>query len=60
MESTNRGLKRRLGLKRLRVRGMPAVKLAVMLKLTAWNILRAVALRLSAQQTDESFQASYA
>lgn len=45
IESTNSGTKRRLGLKRLRVRGMKAVKLAVMLKLTAWNILRAVALR---------------
>lgn len=50
IESTNSGLKRRLGLKRLRVRGKRAVKLTVMLKLTAWNILRAVALRLSAKQ----------
>ena len=58
IESTNSGLKRRLGLKRLRVRGMSAVKLAVMLKLTAWNILRAVALRLRAQQPAESLQAS--
>jgi hypothetical protein len=56
IESTNSGLKRRLGLKRLRVRGMPAVKLAVMLKLTAWNILRAVAMRLSAQQPVESLE----
>lgn len=45
IESTNSALKRRLGLKRLRVRRMEAVKLAVMLKLTAWNILRATALR---------------
>ena len=45
IESTNSALKRRLGLDRLRVRGMKAVKLAVMLKLTAWNILRAAALR---------------
>lgn len=45
IESTNSSLKRRLGLKRLRVRGMKAVKLAVMLKLTAWNVLRATALR---------------
>ncbi len=50
IESTNSALKRRLGLKRLRVRGMPAVKLCVMLKLTAWNILRAVALRTIAQR----------
>ena len=45
IEGTNSCLKRRLGLSRLRVRGMKAVKLAVMLKLTAWNILRAVAYR---------------
>ena len=45
IESTNSGLKRRLGLRRLRVRGMKAVKLCVMLKLAAWNVLRATALR---------------
>ncbi len=45
IESTNSSLKRRLGLKRLLVRGMKAVKLAVMLKLTAWNVLRATILR---------------
>jgi Transposase DDE domain len=49
IESTNSGLKRRLGLNRLRVQGMPAVKLCVMLKLTAWNMRRAVALRLRAR-----------
>lgn len=45
IESTNSSLKRRLGLKRLRVRGMKAVKVAVMLKLAAWNVLRATAMR---------------
>lgn len=45
IESTNSSLKRRLGLDRLRVRGMKAVKQSVMLKLTAWNILRATSLR---------------
>jgi hypothetical protein len=45
IESTNSSLKRRLGLDRLRVRGMQAVKQSVMLKLTAWNILRATSLR---------------
>lgn len=50
IESTNSGLKRRLGLKRLRVRGIRAVKLCVMLKLTAWNILRGVALRKMKRQ----------
>jgi hypothetical protein len=46
IEGTNSCLKRRLSLKRLRVRGLKPVKMAVLLKLTGWNILRAVALRL--------------
>lgn len=41
IESINSSLKRRPGLGRLPVRGMKAVKLCVLLKLTAWNILRA-------------------
>ena len=45
IESTNSSLKRRLGLGRLRVRGMPAVQLTIYLKLAGWNLLRAVALR---------------
>ena len=45
IESTNSSLKRRLGLDRLRVRGLKAVKLAVMLKLCSWNILRAASFR---------------
>lgn len=45
IEATNSSLKRQLGLKRLRVRGFKAVKLAVLLKLTGWNVLRAVAKR---------------
>ena len=51
IESTNSSLKRRLGLERLRVRGMKAVKLTVMLKLAAWNILRGAALRTVRLQT---------
>ena len=43
IESTNSSLKRRCGLKRLRVRGMSAVKTAVLLKVAGWNILRASA-----------------
>lgn len=58
IESTNSGLKRRLGLNRLRVRGMKAVKLTVMLKLAGWNILRAVAMRLHAQKSVNSLQAT--
>lgn len=46
IESTNSSLKRRLGLKRLRVRGWKAVKATVLLKLTGWNVFRAVAMRL--------------
>jgi hypothetical protein len=41
IESTNSGLKRRLGLGRLRVRGRPRVFQAIYLKVTGWNILRA-------------------
>ena len=45
IEATNSCLKRMMGLVRLRVRGLKAVRHAVMLKLAGWNILRAVALR---------------
>jgi hypothetical protein len=41
IEGTNSGLKRRVGLGRLRVRGKPAVFHAIYLKITGWNILRA-------------------
>jgi hypothetical protein len=43
IESTNSGLKRRLGLGKLRVRGRPAVFHALSLKAAGWNLLRAVA-----------------
>jgi len=42
-ESTNSGLKRRLGLGKLRVRGQKAVYHAIYLKVAGWNLLRAVA-----------------
>ena len=42
-ESTNSGLKRRLGLGRLRVRGRRAVYHALYLKVAGWNLLRAAA-----------------
>lgn len=45
IEATNGCLKRMMGLGRLRVRGLRAVKHAILMKLTGWNILRAVALR---------------
>ena len=41
IEGTNSGLKRRVGLGRLRVRGSPAVHAVLLLKVTGWNILRA-------------------
>jgi Transposase DDE domain len=43
VESTNSGMKRRLGLGRLRVRGMKAVQHALYLKAAGWNLLRAAA-----------------
>ncbi len=43
LESTNSGLKRRLGLGELRVRGRRAVNHAIYLKVAGWNLLRAAA-----------------
>jgi hypothetical protein len=43
IESTNSGLKRRLGFGYLRVRGKKAVHHALYLKAAGWNLLRAVA-----------------
>lgn len=43
IESTNSGMKRRLGLGKLRVRGRKAVFHAIYLKVAGWNLLRAVA-----------------
>jgi hypothetical protein len=40
-ESVNSGLKRRMGLGRLRVRGMRRVAYAVYMRIAGWNILRA-------------------
>jgi len=43
IESTNSGLKNRLGLGRLRVRGRGSVFRAIWHKVTGWNVLRAAA-----------------
>jgi len=43
LESTNSGVKRRLGLGQLRVRGRRAVNHALYLKVAGWNLLRAAA-----------------
>jgi len=41
-ESVNSGLKRKTGMARLRVRGSPRVRLAVMLRCAGWNLFRAL------------------
>lgn len=43
IESTNSGLKRRLDLGQLRVRGSPSVFSSILLKIAGWNLLRAAA-----------------
>ena len=42
-ESVNAGLKRKMGMGRLRVRGLPRVRMAVLLRCAGWNLLRALA-----------------
>jgi hypothetical protein len=42
-ESVNAGLKRRTGMGRLRVRGSPRVRMAVLLRCAGWNLFRALA-----------------
>ena len=41
IESTNSGLKRKMGMGELRVRGSPAVKHAILLRVAGWNMMRA-------------------
>ena len=53
IESTNGGLKRKHGLGDLRVRGSPAVYHAIYLKVTGWNLGRAVASGKLASQAVE-------
>jgi IS5 family transposase len=42
-ESVNSGLKRKTGMGRLRVRGSPRVRMAVLLRCAGWNLFRALA-----------------
>lgn len=42
-ESVNSGLKRRTGMGRLRTRGSPRVRMAVLLRCAGWNMFRALA-----------------
>jgi len=42
-ESVNAGLKRKTGMGRLRVRGSPRVRMAVLLRCAGWNLFRALA-----------------
>ena len=53
IEATNGTLKRQMGLGRLRVRGFPAVKTSILLKLAGWNLLRAVGIRAARPKTAE-------
>jgi predicted HicB family RNase H-like nuclease len=43
IESLNSGLKRRTGMGRLRTRGRPRVRMAVLLRCAGWNLFRALA-----------------
>lgn len=43
IESTNSGMKRRLDMGQLRVRGSPSVFHSILLKVTGWNVLRSAA-----------------
>jgi hypothetical protein len=57
IESTNSGLKNRLGLKRLRVRGRGSVFRVILHKVAGWNVLRAAAsLKLRAWVSNEVAQ----
>jgi hypothetical protein len=42
-ESVNSGLKRRTGMGRVRTRGQPRVRMAVLLRCAGWNVFRALA-----------------
>lgn len=42
-ESVNSGLKRKTGMGRLRVRGSPRIRMAVLLRCAGWNLFRALA-----------------
>ena len=42
-ESVNSGLKRKTGMGRLRVRGSPRVRMAILLRCAGWNLFRALA-----------------
>ena len=53
IESTNGGLKRRLGLGRVRCRGRPKVFYKIVMKVCGWNILRAAAAETLRRQVAE-------
>jgi hypothetical protein len=53
IESTNGGLKRRLGLGRVRCRGRPKVFHKIVMKVCGWNILRAAAAETLRRQVAE-------
>lgn len=43
-ESVNSGLKRSTGIGRLRTRGLPRIRMAVMMRCAGWNLIRALAM----------------
>ena len=51
IESTNSGLKNRLGLEQVRVRGRGSVFRVIVHKVTGWNVLRAAAAEKTAAAT---------
>ncbi len=57
IESTNSGLKNRLGLGRLRVRGRGSVYRVILHKAAGWNVLRAAATKLRAWVSAQVAQA---
>jgi hypothetical protein len=57
-ESVNSALKRKMGMGRLRVRGSPRVRMAVLLRCAGWNLLRA--LRALQQRGIGDFVAGFA
>ncbi len=55
-ESLFSGIKRKLGLDRLRVRGSPAVSYKIWMKFAGWNVLRAAASEKLRQKLDKKRQ----
>jgi len=59
VEATMSELKTKTGIKRLRVRGLKAVKFAVLLKVAGLNILRATAVKKARKGPEEDLRSSF-